>query len=457
VIIRRIGIGRLRAATARRVAARAAFAVGGLLLVGGASGAASRSVLYVDGSNARCSDSAGSGSKDRPFCTIGAAAARLSAGSTVTVAAGIYRERVVVRASGTAARPIVFTVGPGAVVVVTGGKNGFSLRSCSWVSVNGFTVTHTSEYGISVSDAAHVTLSHNRVRYAGRPVNGQAKYGIRLGRVTWSLVIANTVDHNSNSGIALVDGSAENQVKGNRSFDNAKRFERAAAGIRLYDAHANTITRNVSHDNEDSGIELDRSDDNLISNNVSYENGDHGLDVTGGSSRTRILANTIYDNLTAGINVEGGSTYATVANNISVENGIDSPRTASNIRVDAASVLGTSFDYDVVHVDGGDPLLIWNSVAYRSLTAFTAATGQELHGIEADPLWRNRAAGDFRLAPRSPAIDSASSRVRDQPRADINGRHRTDDIATPNTGVGPRQYDDRGAFEFHQIAPGTRR
>jgi parallel beta-helix repeat protein len=455
--MRRSVICRLRAALARRVAIGAAFAVGGLLLAGAAPGAAPRSVLYVDGATARCSDSDGSGSKGRPFCTIGAAAARVSAGSTVTVAAGIYRERVAVRGSGTAARPIVFTVVPGAVAVVTGGKNGFSLRGCSWVRVNGFTVTHTTEYGISVSDATHVTLSHNRVRYAGRAVDGQAKYGIRLGRVTWSFVIANTVDHNTNSGIALVDGSAENHVKGNRSFDNAKRFERAAAGIRLYDAHANTISRNISHDNEDSGIELDRSDDNLIANNVSYENGDHGLDVTGGSRRTRVLANTIYDNLTAGINVEGGSTYATVANNISVENGIDSPRTASNIRVDAASVLGTSFDYDVVHVDGGHPLLIWNSVAYRSLTAFQTATRQELHGIEADPLWRNRAAGNFQLASRSPAIDSASSRVRNQPRADINGTHRTDDLATPNTGVGPRQYDDRGAFEFHPIGPGTRR
>jgi parallel beta-helix repeat protein len=419
------------------------------LLVGGAAGAALHSVLYVDGSTAWCSDNGRSGSKTRPFCTIGAAAARASAGFTVKVAAGIYRERVAVRASGTEASPIVFTAAPGAVVVVTGQKNGFSISGGSWVRVNGFTVTRTSEYGIRVSNASHVTLSHNRVRYAGQPVRGHAKYGIRLGNVTRSLVIGNTVDHNTNAGIALVDGSAGNEVKSNRSFDNAKRFERAAAGIRLYEAHANTITRNVSHDNEDSGIELDRSDDNVVSNNVSYQNGDHGLDVTGGSSRTRILANTIYDNVTAGINVEGGSTDATVANNISVENGLDSPRTHSNIRVDAASVPGTSLDYDLLYLDGGEHLLIWKSVGYRSLAAFRAATGQERHGLEADPKWRNRAAGNFHLATRSPAIDSASSRVRSQPGIDINGTRRTDDPATLNTGVGPRQYDDRGAFEFH--------
>ena len=174
--------------------------------------------------------------------------------------------------------------------------------------------------------------------------------------------------------------------------------------------------------------------------------------MTGGSSRTRILANTIYDNVTAGINVEGGSTDATVANNISVENGLDSPRTHSNIRVDAASVPGTSLDYDLVYLDGGEHLLIWKSVGYRSLAAFRAATGQERHGLEADPKWRNRAAGNFHLATRSPAIDSASSRVRSQPGIDINGTRRTDDPATLNTGVGPRQYDDRGAFEFHSAS-----
>jgi parallel beta-helix repeat protein len=431
-----------------------ALMVCALVIVGGAAGGAAgaplRSFLYVDGSTARCSDNVRSGSLTQPFCTISAAAAHASAGVTVKVAAGIYRERVVVRASGTARRSIVFTAAPRAKVVITGQKNGFSISDRNWVGINGFTVTRTSEYGISVSNAAHVTLSNNHVSYAGRPLSGQAQYGIRLGNVTRSRVIANTVDHNTNSGIALVAGSFGNEVKGNRSFANAMLFERAASGIRLYAAHANAVHQNVIHDNEDSGIELDKSHDNVVSNNISYGNADHGIDATGGSSGTRILANTIYGNLTAGINVEGGSTGVTVANNISAGNGIDSPRTDSNIRVDAASVPGTSIDYDLVYLSGGDHFLIWNSVTYKSLAALQAATGQEQHGIEADPKWKDKAAGNFHLAARSPAIDSANSSVRSQPRADIHGTRRTDDPATPNTGVGPRRYDDRGAFEFHR-------
>ena len=438
-----------RAVGARNLAAGAAVLALAFASASTAADAASHRTYYVDGSTVRCSNSTRSGSRAEPFCTIGAAAARASAGVTVKVAAGTYREAVVIRASGTAARPIVFSPVRGAHVLVTGQKNGFSIENASWIRVAGFTVTHTDEYGISVSHASHVTLSRNRVRYAGEPTQGQAKYGIRLRDVTRSLVTGNTVDHNTNSGIALVDNSTKNEVTNNHIFGNAKVYERAAAGIRLWASPANVVSRNVSDDNEDSGIELDQSAGNLVSNNVSYRNGDHGIDVTGSSTGNRVLANSIYANVTAGINVEGGSTGTTVDNNISVQNGVGSPRTASNIRVDAGSVPGSSLDYDVVHVDGGaSALLIWNSVTYNSLALFKLATGQELHGLDADPKWKDKAAGNFHLDARSPAIDSATSAVGRQPRADFNFTRRTDDPATPNTGVGPRLYDDRGAFEF---------
>jgi len=86
-------------------------------------------------------------------------------------------------------------------------------------------------------------------------------------------------------------------------------------------------------------------------------------------------------------------------------------------------------------------------VAYTSLAALQAK-GQELHGIASDPRWTDATRGNFHLTAVSPAIDSATSLLRYQPSADINRTRRTDDPATPNTGSGPREYDDRGAFEF---------
>lgn len=60
------------------------------------------------------------GTPAAPLRTIGAAAETARAGDTVVVKAGIYRESVRLRHSGTAARPIVFQADPPGSVVVTG-------------------------------------------------------------------------------------------------------------------------------------------------------------------------------------------------------------------------------------------------------------------------------------------------------------------------------------------------
>jgi parallel beta-helix repeat protein len=432
-----------------RSALRAAVGVGLFVLVLAQAGtaAADGSVLFVDEGNPSCSD-AGSGTAAQPFCTIGAAAGRVSAGQTVQVAAGSYPENVTVSTSGTSSAPIVFTVAPGASVVVSGQVSGFTISGRSWVTVNGFSVTGTSGFGILVSNSSHITLSGNHVTYSGHPVSGQTKSGIRLSNVGDSLVSGNTADHNTYAGIELNNGSTRNEVRANLTFNNARGYERAAPGIRLYSAPGNIVDANVSHHNEDSGIEAyPGSNNSLIYNNVTYNNGDHGIDNLTCTGQ-RIIANTAYKNVTAGINVEGGSTGARLANNVSVDNGIKSPRTHSDIRVEAGSTAGTTMDYDLVYLTVPDTILIWNSTSYSSLAAFRSATGQEAHGIQADPRWASPSTGDFHLTAGSPAIDSANSGASGQPSADIEGNSRIDDLGTQDTGAGPRTYDDRGAYEF---------
>ena len=423
-----------------------------LLLVLTGTAAADGSVLFVDRANPSCSD-AGSGSASQPFCTVGAAAGRVSAGQTVQVAAGTYSENVTIPASGTSTAPITFTAAPGASVVLSGQASGFTISGRGWITVKGFTVTGTSGYGISVTNSAHITLSGNHVSYSGQPVSGQTRSGIRLGNVTDSLVSSNTADHNSYAGIELNNASTGNEVKGNVTFNNARGYERAAPGIRLYGAPGNIVDGNVSHHNEDSGIEAyPGSNNSLIYNNVTYNNGDHGIDDLTCTGQ-RIIANTAYKNVTAGINVEGNSTGATLANNISVDNGIKSPRTHSDIRIEAGSTAGTTMDYDLVYLTVPDTILIWNSTSYSSLAAFRSASGQEAHGIQADPLWASASAGDFHLTAGSPAIDSANSGASGQPTVDTEGNARIDDPGTQNTGIGPRAYDDRGAYELQTAPP----
>ena len=273
--------------------------------------------------------------------------------------------------------------------------NRFAIVNRSRVTVNGFTVTHSSQYGINVQDSSNITISNNHVSYSGLQLSGYTRAGIRLGNTTDSLVVGNTADHNSYAGITLTTGSTRDELRANFTFNNAQGFQRAAPGIRIYQSVGNVVDRNITHDNEDSGIEVYPGANNtLVYDNVSYNNGDHGIDdVT--VSDVRILSNTIYHNVTAGINYEGSSSNGTIANNICVDNGIGSPRTHSDIRVEHGSTTGTTVDYNEVYLTTPDVLLIWNSVNYNTLAAFQTATGQMLNGINADPRWANAGAGDF--------------------------------------------------------------
>ena len=426
------------------------LAVGaGVLFAGAASiaGAADAApFLYVDRASSTCSEK-GPGSEAQPFCSISAAAAVVAAGQTVLVHSGTYRETVKVPRSGTATAAIAFAPRPGAAVTVTGGSYGFYLLGLSYVTIDGFNVTATVGDGIVLKNSSRITIRANHVSYAGKPIDKQTSKGIRLENATDSLIVGNTVDHNSTYGIYLSTGSTRNEVSGNDVFANAQVFQRGASGIRVYGSPGNTISSNRSHDNEDSGIEfVSSSNANIAVNNVTYGNGDHGIDDLQ-STGLRVISNTVYNNLTAGINVEGGSTGATIANNISVDNGIASPRTHGNIRVDSASTSGTTMDFDLVSLSTPDTMLIWSSTNYTSLVAFRAATGQEARGVEADPKWRDRTNGDFHLTTGSPAIDSANSGASGESGADVEATARVDEPTVANTGVGPRTYDDRGAYE----------
>ena len=407
---------------------------------------AGNSFLYVDQANSNCSDS-GSGSQEQPFCAIQPAATTAVAGQTVLISSGTYQESVTVANSGQSASPILFQAAPGASVSVVGGTHGFTISSKSWVVIQNISVSQTSSDGIYVANSSNIRLSNDHVSYAGRPVQGFVARGIRLTGDTNPVVSGCVLDHNSEAGVYLVNGTTGAQIVGNQTFANARQYTRAAPGIDVRTI-GNLIANNVSHDNEDSGLQFyPGAADNLVIDNVAYHNGDHGIDDYQATGQ-KIIGNSVYRNVTAGINLEGSSTGGLLANNISVDNGINSPRTSSNIRVDSTSTTGTSIDYDLVFLHQPSTMFIWGSSFYSSLAALTAATGQEAHGIQADPGWAAPNSGDLHLLAGSPGIDSANSGVVGEPQTDADGNARVDDPSTPNTGAGPRSYDDRGAYEF---------
>jgi parallel beta-helix repeat protein len=410
---------------------------------------AATTTLFVDQASSACSDTGtGGGTQASPYCTINAAAGKAKAGATVSVSAGTYTESVNVKNSGTPGQPIVFTAAPGADVVVTGKANAFVVNGRSWITIQNFRVTQTTSIGILVSSSSNVTVTGNDVSAAGQRVAGKTAQGIRLDRVNGATVAGNTSHDNSEAGIQVQNTSTNVLVSANTTFGNAEGFQRAAPGIDVRSS-GNTIVGNLSHDNEDSGLQFyTGGGGNVVLDNISYHNGDHGIDDLNAPNQV-IVGNTVQGNVTAGINVEGASSGAYIANNISVDNGVNSPRTASNIRVDPQSVAGAQVDTNLVYLSpGGSVMYTWGTTNYPSVVAFRTATGQEAHGLQGDPRWAAPGAGDFRLTSGSPAIDSANSGATGEPGVDFAGNGRVDDAGTADTGFGPRTFDDRGALEF---------
>lgn len=478
-------------------AGRAAAATVGAVVLAGAAlvvpavpalAAGPAPYLYVGG--AGCSDT-GAGTQTTPFCTIAKGGKVAVAGQTVVVASGVYPDEVFPWHSGTAGAPITFQPAAGATVQIVGARHGFTISNQSWITLSGFTISGSTGAGVYVYNATGVTLSGNTVRTSGQRVSGISAYGLYLNAMTGSVVARNLVTDNSASGIYLTSGSTGNRITANESSFNAYGYVRNAVGIDLR-SPGNVVDANRVHDNEDSGIQsYPGGDNNVIVGNMAYHSkgfttvqlsncsapptgntagcitGDHGIDdfaVTGSS----IVGNDVYDNVAAGINLEGlpsgTSSGFVIANNIAVDNAsscpdgaggvVKCPRSRGNIRVDSTSQLGTSLHHDLVGlvapvVAGSTAtMMVWGSTSYVSLADFAAASGQELQGRQGDPRWVGPTSGDFGLQAGSPAIDSADSGAPGQSALDAAGLPRVDDPATPDTGVGPRTYDDRGAYEF---------
>jgi parallel beta-helix repeat protein len=447
-----------------RCQAVAGLLAAGLLVAAGAAAdpAAAATTYVTNNTSPACSDT-GPGTASKPFCTIGAAASRMVAGDSVQVTAGTYSGTSVNTAnSGTAASPITFAGSPG--VSITGGTRAFALSARSDIVISGFAISGTSSYGISVSGGGNVTISRNTVSFAGEPVRGSTASGIYLNNLAGGTVSGNVSHDNSAHGIYLAGSTTGVSVLGNTSYHNAYQYQRNANGIDVI-APGNTVVHNITYANEDSGINIYPGANNtVVTGNLTYGNGDHGIDdlnVTGG----RITGNTVFNNCTSGINVEGTSGNYVIENNISMNNAtgavinptpISPPgaytnncnRRHGNIGVWDSAPATTTANFNLVWQSGAGAEYIWNGVTYQTRSTLTTATGQEAKGIFADTKFANANGGNFQLTASSPAIDSADSAASGEQLTDILGAGRFDVLSVPNTGAGPRLYDDRGAYEF---------
>lgn len=250
--------------------------------------------------------------------------------------------------------------------------------------------------------------------------------------------------HNSTHGIALQRDASNNIVEENRCWDNWKFGTRTANGIQCDNfgqgtpgSPNNILQRNRLFRNQDSGISIyNDSDDCTARYNISYLNGDHGIDNLS-AHRAHMIGNTVIGNVTAGLNSEGSvsstqhpSLGSRMYNNISVNNGVHSPRTSGNYRVDTEAIADTQLDYNLSHLTipadaqtiGSNAEIIFGPTSYKTLAGFRAAHPTYMqNGISVDPQFVDEVMNDYRIRSSSPAIGVGSPSAPDYQAPDFDG------------------------------------
>ncbi len=326
----------------------------------------------------------------------------------------------------------------------------FNMFTKSWITIDGFTALHADDRGIYLnSDCTNITVAHNAVSFS-------FSYGIQVIGGSDILIDSNVVSDNGNHGIglipSLISGATNCTIRDNESFRNSYPPVRQANGIYLFGSPGNVLYGNRLHDNQDSGVNIESGSNNCISyNNVSWSNGDHGFDQLFATGTINVN-DVAYGNYRDGFSIEGAATGTQLHNCIAVNNGLTTNEFDLWITMD--STPGFVSDYN----------LFWNSTSqapisfvssYSTVAAYSAASGQDAHSIQLDPLFVNPAVGNFHLRTGSPAVDAADSGAPNWPVTDAEGMTRADVAAVANSGAGPVPFADLGAHEYQPSLVGV--
>jgi parallel beta-helix repeat protein len=332
---------------------------------------------------------------------------------------------------------------------VSARSHAFRLPGRSWVKIDGFTVRHTQDHGIYlIGPGANLWVINNQISLSG-------SHGIGVVGCSDVMIGSNVVHHNQDHGISLISGVSASTVENNQSFANSRPTGIAASGIYLHGSPNNLVQGNRSFDNQDTGVEIDSlSNDVTCRQNMAWNNGDHGF-IHLRSHSVSHFGDVAWGNAVNGFSIEGDSQGAVLYNCIAIDNGLAT--NSSDLFVDPLAVTGFTSDFNLFWNSSSQQPIRFNGVRYATIAGYSSASGQDVHTIQANPLFADAAAGDFDLLPGSPAIDSGYSWDVGWPALDASGQTRYDDPATPNTGVGPIAYADRGALEYQgssQLAVG---
>ena len=397
---------------------------------------------------------------DAGCATIQAALNQAGPGDTISVAAGVYFEKIVFPASGSAGQPITLQGAPGHASVLDGtgvtGETMVSIPSRSYVRLIGFEIRSNlgvrDGSGVRVEGSgSHIEIRDNRIHdmrgtnamgitvYGTQPtsisdlvIDGNEIYDCEPapsetltinGNVERFEVTDNHVHDVNNIGIDFIGGESDIQpdpakvardgvCRGNRVERARSIYGGGYAGAIYVDGGKDIlIERNVTTES-DLGIEVGSENAGIVSSgivvrdNVFYRNDKVGIVFGGYSSTVGRVANcsftnnTVYHNDTLGIGF--GELWIQFAEDNVVRNNLFVSEREVVLRSEDGNV-DNLLDYNLWLTSAAGPTFVWQNVEYSGLAAFQAGSGQESHALSADPLFVDAAQADFHLRSVSPA------------------------------------------------------
>ena len=293
------------------------------------------------------------------FASIQSAIAVAAQGDTILVAAGTYRERLILReglilrSEGDDRRGAIGLWRAEATILDGRGGRGPGVTMAAGATLDGFTVTGVGSYDDKLWQHHHDTQGREQSHeHIGQP--GDA--GIAVG--TDCLVQHNIVHHIGSTGIAI-QGSVAPLILGNVCHRNM------GGGIGAMDGTTARIEANVCFENFHAGIGC-RAASPLLKDNVCHGNIRGGIGISEGSSPS-VTGNRCFSNRRAGIGIRTGADTRPVVEDNSCTN-------------NAMAGIGVE--------EGARPRLVRNRVHGNALPAIAVTGGAEAW-IEGNDLARD--------------------------------------------------------------------
>jgi nitrous oxidase accessory protein NosD len=399
-----------------------------------------------------------SGSSLRPWRTIAHAVGRASAGDTIVVRAGVYREAVAVNRSGTTSRPITIRGLAGAVLespdpnrslsafdvgahVSNVRLQGFELRGgfaetvylrpgARNIELSGLTI-HSNRNGIWVAGAQRVTIRDSVLR-------NNFRTGVRMFGGARDVQIIDTRSENNNDGEGCdgdSDGFSADESCSNVYFENATAIGNSEDGFDVQATGA-SLLRVTAQRNQCSGLKLSAA---AYVENAVVEGNRTGANVVASiGSQTIITYATFVDN-DLGIRAVGGGYGLTLTDSI-----VSGPGKA----IEYASGVALSEARNIF----ARPNLRERLIVQQTPTAQVLFSGDDINGAK----WAHASGQGSGSVARDPALDAnyaptAGSYAVDRGAASVSVNIDRDGNPRP-VGNG----HDRGALERQSGAPQLR-